>query len=90
MCRCLGPSEPCLVCGAKLGLPAKVPVFCVAIISFCLFFSTSLRDTQDPRTLYFNRTDKAHVCVLLLVLFPAPDSPVEPFNHPVTFVNVDG
>lgn len=39
--------------GRKHGLPAKVPVFCVAIISFCLFFSTLLRDTQDLTTLFF-------------------------------------
>lgn len=28
--------------------------------------------------------------VLFLVLFSSSDSPVEPFNHPVTFVKEDG
>lgn len=85
-------AEPCLVCAAapaKLGLPAKVPVSCVAIISFCLFFSTLLRDTQDLTTLVFNRTDKARVCAFSGPFSSAPNSPVEPFNHPVTFVKVD-
>lgn len=72
MRRCLGlppvllHAELCLVCERRprrsTGMPAKVPVCCVAIISFCLVFSTLLRDAQDLTTPVFNRTDKARVC----------------------------
>lgn len=61
--------------GRSTGCPPRSLCSVLAIISFCLFFSTLLGDTQDLTTPFFNRSDKDRVCAFSGLFSPLQTPP---------------